>query len=524
MRSRSLLAVLTLCVASAAVAPRTALAEKRRVAVLSVEGARNGKLERSLRRLVKGDNVVVSNKVYRKAARRLRARQLNAQDVAEVARYLEVDGVLEGTLHPGRDGYKLTLRLREGANGRPVKTYVIPVRGNRFSERNANRLRSKLEDEIASLEEIAGVKRGKASKRRAADEPSPAAADDDEGEEDYEEEDYEEEDYEEEEPLDAEPEPEPRQDEAAFESDRVSDVPDEEEVAVASASAEPKDWTQDGFGADLSKSNDRGRDPYSRVVGFNASGGASFVARTISFSSAAAVADQVSEYSPVASPGVFVNGELFPLAVLSQDDTLLNNLGFGFRYEQALGFNSPVAAADGGQILLPTGRRSYAVDVRYRLLLGERDSSPTITIGAGYNKRDYAIDTTPLDGSGLSIDLPDVSYTYIDPRVSLLWPMSKKLAFGMSGAFLAVIDAGDMTKPETYGTALITGGDADAYLRYRITDRISVSVGAMATAIAYDFNADGELSANRDMDDTTEDVAGALDLYMGGYLTAGYAY
>ena len=84
-----------------------------------------------------------------------------------------------------------------------------------------------------------------------------------------------------------------------------------------------------------------------------------------------------------------------------------------------------------------------------------------------------------LDGSGLVIDLPNASYTYFDPRASINWPVSRKLAFGISGAFLVVTDAGNMTTPETYGSATITGGDADLNLRYRLTDRITVSVGAI---------------------------------------------
>jgi|GEM_PF-4446146 len=529
---RAILAVVLASVGFLATAPNSAIAEQRRVAVLSVEGARNAKLERVLRKMVKEEHVVVSNRVYRKAAKRLRARQLNAEHVAEVAAYLEVDGVLEGTLHPKKNGYKLTLRLRAGSSGRPVKTYVIPVKANRFSDRNADKLRDKLRSEIAGLQVIGGLLEADAGDDfEVADDDGASEDATDEEDYDEEEEDYDEEDYDEEDAR-AKGRRERRkrvnQDEG-FEADNRDDsdeeAPDEEDRDVAAADSDERDWSEGEARGDLrDEAEDVERDPYSRVVGLSVQVGPSFVARNLQFSARASLADQVSEYSTVAAPGLFVAGEVFPLAMLSQDDIAKNNVGIGFRYEEALSFDSAVGDADGNQINLPSARRAYTVDFRYRMLLGERDSSPTVTLGVGYNKREYVVDTTPLDGSGLVIDLPNASYTYFDPRASINWPVSRKLAFGISGAFLVVTDAGDMTTPETYGSATITGSDADLNLRYRLTDRITVSVGAMATAIAFDFNNDGELSANRDMDVNTEDVAGALDLYMGGYLTAGYTY
>ena len=84
---------------------------------------------------------------------------------------------------------------------------------------------------------------------------------------------------------------------------------------------------------------------------------------------------------------------------------------------------------------------------------------------------------------------------------------------------MLVLDTGEIQKAAHYGAATVTGADVDAGFSYLVSGRYQVNAGVLYTYIAYDFEGNGALTDRNN--DGEVDVGGALDQYVGGYLTMG---
>jgi hypothetical protein len=172
---------------------------------------------------------------------------------------------------------------------------------------------------------------------------------------------------------------------------------------------------------------------------------------------------------------------------------------------------------------LPITERHYAFGVRYRLAFGHRPTSPTLTLGAGYSARRFAVDRSGLQSTS-SIDLPDVDYRGYDPGVAFRLPLGGHVAITLAGQGLLITSAGPIQRADQYGAARVLGGTASAGIELVVNERLLIRLAAEATQLRLSFTGSGMLANSRDGDPASIDVRGATDRYYGGVATAAVTY
>src|SRR5262249_5611356 len=91
-----LLAIAGTLAAFAVAVPREAHADKRRIVLMEIEGARSTKLRRAVGKLLDREHFILPERAYRKVAERRGADKLNASNIRRVCADLGCDGVLDG--------------------------------------------------------------------------------------------------------------------------------------------------------------------------------------------------------------------------------------------------------------------------------------------------------------------------------------------------------------------------------------------------------------------------------------------
>src|SRR5688572_22408624 len=115
--------------------PRAHAASDKYIVVLDIEGERESRLKKSVTRMIKnGQHKVMEGSNYRDAARRMRAVKLIPNNVKKVCGYLEVDGVVDGTLVKEAEQYKFILRLRSCQTGAITKKIPMVLNQPRLSD------------------------------------------------------------------------------------------------------------------------------------------------------------------------------------------------------------------------------------------------------------------------------------------------------------------------------------------------------------------------------------------------------
>ncbi len=147
-----------------ALAARPAAAE-RSIVLLEIEGARDGKLRKSIGRLIAKQHRILSVATYEEMAQRLHAEKLNTSDVRKVCGRLQCDGILDGTVMAIDDGYRLVLRLREGKSGRIAWRQRIKLKDQTISKKLQPELRKRLLREIDGLEPVSEDSRARSEDR-----------------------------------------------------------------------------------------------------------------------------------------------------------------------------------------------------------------------------------------------------------------------------------------------------------------------------------------------------------------------
>ena len=272
---------------------------------------------------------------------------------------------------------------------------------------------------------------------------------------------------------------------------------------------------------DLSASADKAdRATGVRTTPFLVNAGASFIGRKLTFNSSAPAEQQPQGYKGATVPGVYATGELYPAGFAGAKGALAN-VGVGFVADRVIKLNSSVSDGMDGTALLATKMARYGASLRYRHNFGSGPKGVSVWGSVGYNKFLFSIDKSAAP-ENVIVDVPNVAYTYVDPGVGVRVPVAGELSALAEGKFMAVLGTGEVQTPEQYGAATVTGFDADLALEYVLGAHFLVRGGARLMAIGYKFKGNGELS---DRDANGEpDVGGASDRYLGGYLTAGYAF
>jgi hypothetical protein len=524
---------------------------RRRIVVLELQGDRAEDFQDELEKFLKKSHSLVPRKKWIATAEDLRATKVTDKNVKKVARELAIDGVITGTVEKRGSRYYLRLTLRAGTDGKTVTTTELVERAPRFSAEGRATLGDELLGAIDELESMGDdgdedadedddrgfgrddddddadddggrrltakekAARDKAAKEKAAKEKAAkekaakekaarekaarekARRDRDRRRDD--DEDFDEDEIE-------------MDDDGGRGRDRVADAGDDEEDEAPVGRRRDDDAELEGD-AEL----DLGpRDPRARP--FDLSAGLSFTARRLSFQTDLTMNAPLG-YKSNPVPGFYVGADLYPLAFNRKNRSLTRNLGLTFVFDRVIKIESQIQ--QGGMVYeLGTTEQHLGVGALYRHLIGAKLS---VAASVRYNKRKFVIDRAAAAMPD-AVDIPDVSYTYLDPALGLRYLLGPKVAFGADLRYLIVTDTGTMKAADQYGGAKVSGFDLGGRLDYQVGRSLLVRAALGMTRIAFTFDGDGTLSNNRDGDASTRDVSGATDLYFGGALTGVYMF
>ena len=506
-----------------------AFARPTKVALTRITGDTTGLGKTVAGALQEGDLEVIAGKQVSRAVDRLGlSGALGERDLAKLADELEVDAVVKGAFD--RRGHRL--RFTVFAGGKQGKPFSVQV-GNPGSDRFRQLVRTTVEAKVAQAmprhkarkaDEVADndpPARHKARKPEVADDDPPAR-------------------HKAKQADDVTEAAEPGKHEA-----RDDAAADEDPPARTRASADPPtrhgkpSRASDDDAAPAAGPKVAARDDDDPAPGVHAQAepaapaalhsanlaalrvelGGSMAGRSLQFDTRS-FAGAPRSYKNAPVPGARVGGELYPVALIAPGSWLAG-LGVAADYDRTLSLTLRASAEM--TVPLAITERHYSFGVRYRLAFGQLPTSPTLTLGAGYGARRFAVDRSGLQ-SPSSLDLPDVDYRMFDPGIAFRLPLGGRVAVTLAGQGLLVTSAGPIQRTDQYGTARVFGGTASAGVELVISERLALRVAAEATQLGLSFSGNGMLAASRDGDPSTVDVRGATDRYYGGVATAAVTY
>jgi hypothetical protein len=537
-RSLRLLMFLGLTAAAAVVAlPVTpAFARPTKVALTQITGDTTGLGKTVAGALEEGELEVVAGKQVTRAIDRLGLTgALGDRDLAKLADELEVDAVVKGAFD--RRGHRL--RFTVFAGGKQGKPFSLPV-GKAGSDRFRQRVRTTVEAKVAQAvpkrrarpaesEAVAGedapVRHKGKKATEGAEDDAPARRKATKSDE----------------VAEADPAAKPGARKADKATERVTDGVTESAAGAAEpakprrkaapandddapAAAGPKGAARDDDdpapGAHAQAEPAVPATAHSaNLAALRVEIGGSMAGRSLRFDTRS-FAGSPRSYRNAPVPGARVGGELYPGALIAPTSCLA---GFGVAADYDRTLSLTLRASNEMTVPLAITERHYSFGVRYRLAFGHTPTSPTLTLGAGYGARRFAVDRSPLQ-SASSLDLPDVDYRMFDPGVAFRLPLGGHVAVTLAGQGLLVTSAGPIQRADQYGAARVLGGTASAGVELVIHERLLIRVAAEATQLSLAFSGSGMLATSRDGDPSTVDVRGATDRYYGGVATAAVTY
>jgi TolB-like protein len=213
--------------------------------------------------------------------------------------------------------------------------------------------------------------------------------------------------------------------------------------------------------------------------------------------------------------GARVQAEIYPFAFSNPDGGASGIGAYGY-YDQAIASNVSTSIQPGTKF--PVTQRHYEGGLRYRILFGHHETSPTLAVGIGYGHREFVVNRGALM-PGNTLDLPDVNYRGFIPSLAFRLPLTPRLALSFGVGALLLTGAGPIQTQAEYGQATVTGVEGDFGFDILFTRRIGMKFEFDAAQIGYKFKGNGEMTNDRDGDPSTQDVGGAADRYLGGALT-----
>jgi hypothetical protein len=579
---RVLLALFVLCALAG-----TASARKR-VVVLDFDGPKADTFQSQIEAVIKKSASLVPARKWDDAADELGAGSMSAKNVAKVASKLDVDGVVVGKVDRRGSRYFVHVRLRSGATGEQVGEVELVVRGGKLSSSDLGEVRDQIGGAIAQLEpprrggdddeasaddddDAPRAKgkhdKGKAKGKHKLTDDDAAAAADDAGDDDDDDAPKSKSKHDRDKHKGFRGHDRGDDDVAAADDDEGDDEPKakgktkhDKDKAKNKARAKDRDRGDDSDDRDSDDrgSDDRGsddgddrvasrdddasassdddeaigaegevaRDPNHRPL--DALAGFSFTSRNLSFTTSPGLTNKPQGYKgglPVT--GVYVGADLYPLAFNAKNRSITRDLGLTFLFDRVLSISSQLTYTDMGgatqKVSLGTTEQHYALGVVFRHTLGTRPMAPTLFASVRYNRAKFVIDkaTAPM---GVTVDIPNTDYTYVDPGLAIRYPVTPKIALDGGARVLVITNTGEMQSPDQYGAATVLGFDLDAGADYLLNKQWFVHAGLKLSTIGFSFKGAGTLSNNRDGDPTTVDVSAARDTYYGAIVTAGYLY
>jgi hypothetical protein len=463
--SRKLCSIAAL-VASLVAASGSASAEEKRIVLLEFEGPRAKLVRRDVLRQLKPEVTMVGSSRWEATKERLGLTGMSSRTVVEVARELGVHGIITGRVRRRGGAFQLEVDLIAGADGETFATGSIPLsRRGRLMRAGERKLR-RLIDLLAELKEPPPLD-------EADDEAQDAAA--------------------------VAPPPEsPKRKKPRRK--RLHGELEDEILAEQQARAR--------------------KNPPRKAPAVGLSAGLSFTERSLTFNVAAGVSPP-NGYDGTLVPGLLVAAEIYPYefkATLRR--TWKNHVGITALFDRALLLSSTFG---NDAVTISTTQQRLGLGLLYRWLLRGDLDGPQIRFVFGFKQLTFALDQQAITDAGLGIELPNVTYSYIDPGVAGRLPFTKDLAGYADARFMYVLGVGDFMATDIgYGDGSTAGLDSEIGAEYQIDARLMVRAGLRLQRIGFSFDGNGILTdRNRD---GLADVGGAVDQYYGGYAAATYLF
>ena len=493
------LAMVTLtCAVALVVVARPADAKaKPKIALTAIEGDDSGAVGDAVTEALDGDDLtVISQRVVNKAVDKLGLdNEMTEKQAKKLAGEVEADAVVIAKLD--KDGGHKRLHFKLYVHGKKARGFKVI-----FNNAKSDRFKSKLRDKMVT--KIAGETKGGGGDD---EEEMPKGKGKGKGEGKGSEDD-------EEDPLggkkekklskkddsEEEEEDEPRK-KKKKRSASAEDGEDDEEIGVAkSVSGSPK-HSANRVAARLDL-------------------GVSFKNRQLLYNSRADFPEGPKPFKVQPVPGARFEAELYPLA-FANPKSIAAGLGFAAEYDKTILLT--LRTTDEPNVPVKANQQAYSFGVRLRFVLGSTDTSPSITLGAGYGKRRFTTDRSGLMDA-TSLDIPETNYTTIDPGLAIRIPLIKQLALTFGGRALIITDAGPVQQPTSYGRAKVFGAWASGGIDIVLGNRFAIRLVGEFQQVGFAFTGTGDMARNRDMDPETKDVGGMSDRSIGGSATLAVLY
>jgi TolB-like protein len=494
-------------------------AKKKKVVVLDFKGPKAAPIQKKVVAALKKSATVINQAKFTAASKKVKGFKANAAGVSKVAKKLKAHAVVSGKVSKKKKKYKLTIQVREGRSGDYVgDDIVVTMKAGKLTaaqeKKIARELKAAIEDlpspgkpvaeeeeeEPVAEEDGGGGGGGGGGEEEAApkedeDEVRVAGADDGEKEEPAAEE----------------------EDKGAGDDEEKDDKEDKEEEDKDKDDDDDDDEKSVSKSAKLSSAQQADMDARGRAV--DVSAGLSFQSRALTFAHDGDLVNTPQGYDGAMVPGLYVLGEVYPMALVDKKTTgFTRHIGLTFMIDKVLLIKSKPAGMD---VDLPTSQTRFGIGLVYRWNFGTTPTSPTLKIGAKYNKLSFTIDESAAPTA--MVEIPDVSYTYIDPGVAFRYPITEKIAANAEAHYLIVSKAGQISEATQYGASKVSGFDVDLGGEYKLSSSLLVRAGFRLSKISLKFSGDTGDLKNRDAD-AEADVQSASDRYLGIYATAGYLF
>ena len=490
MRRLTMLTTLGLLVAGAGAAQAGV------VVVMSVGGDDSGELERMLDDAVGDRHELRNSDDYTREAKKRGLGSSDPRDIADVARSLDADVVVDAVMRRDDGEYLLKIKLRT-RDGRVAKTVLVRMKARRLGPAGKREVAREVQDAIARVLRDRADRDDRDSDRR-----------DDRDQDDRRDRD---------------------RDDDGDRADRDRDDDDDDRVARRDDDdRDDDDRDDDDRDDDDDDDDDRGRSRRRRPAagreirrpGLVVETGAMALSRTLSFSSQAGFEQAPKGYKGAFVPAGRVGIELYPFAI-GAPHSVAGGLGVYAVYERA--FLLTTRSDQTPDAKLTTEQSHLEVGARFRYAFGSRPNLPSIIVGVGYSRRAFMVDRTPLVDRP-PLDLPDVDYRTIEPGLTLRIPLgTDRLAVALGGQGMLVQSTGAIQTVAEYGAAKVTGVAGNVTIDAAITPRVLLRLRAEVTQLGFDFLGKGEMSNNRD-NDPDQDVGGALDRWLGAAANLAVSY
>jgi hypothetical protein len=248
--------------------------------------------------------------------------------------------------------------------------------------------------------------------------------------------------------------------------------------------------------------------------------GMSFTARRFTFAVRKDLRARPNSYAGIPAPGALVDVMAYPLALGHTRHDVLKDLGLELVYDRVLKLTSKVPVEQ------PTGMTTtatystvesrFALNAVFRHAFGRSATAPVVLGSLGYQRQMFNI-------LG-KVELPDVKYSLFAPGVGIRFPVIAKLVVDADGKLLLPTSTGEIQNPDQYGQAKVFGFDVSVGADYLIMPNVFVRAAGRAEVFSFTFAGTGSRSKGRDGNSPGQDVYGAHDNYLGGFLSIGYLY